>query len=257
MNKTALAVSAALVSGLALVAILVAAHVMKAEPLDQMGCGSNIAGKTVILLDTSDDVTSQTRNEIVKRIWNVIDQRVRDGDLVSIFTVSDLSKRNLVPAFSYCKPRRRGNEFKENIRTLDRNYLNKFKKPINELVTAPMGGSKESPIAQSLIDISLSDSLRVSNGSANLLVFSDLMENTNTFSLYRCGSGNQAVNDFKESRSAAVARPTFKDVTVELHIIPRADTSSSMGHCRDHFWGWFFGDNEGSSASVVPFNLPG
>ncbi|WP_250491031.1 hypothetical protein [Caballeronia sp. INML2] len=256
MNKTATAYIAAALSGVALVGILGAAHLNKPAPVDALGCGQEVQGKTVIVLDTSDEVAAQTRDEIIERVKHTVEHDVRDGDLVSVFTVSDLSKKNLVPAFAYCKPRRVGNELKESTRMLERHYVTKFEKPLQAVVQAPIKGSKESPIAQSLIDLSLSDYIR-SKGNTNLIIFSDLMEYTDRFSLYHCANGVQAIRSFKESRGANVARPTFHNVSVELNIVPRRDIATGVGRCRDTFWAWFFGDDDGPGAKLVPSNLPG
>ncbi|KMY85425.1 hypothetical protein BUMB_04307c [Candidatus Paraburkholderia calva] len=164
MNKTFTAYIAAALSGVVLVGILGAAHMNKPAPVDVLGCGPDVQGKTVSVLDTSDEVAAQTRAVIIERVEDTVEHKVHDADLVSVFTVSDLSKKNLVPAFAYCTPRRTGNELKESTRMLERHYVTKFKKPLQAIVTAPIKGSKESPIAQSLIDLSLSDYLR-SGGS--------------------------------------------------------------------------------------------
>ncbi len=89
------------------------------------------------------------------------------------------------------------------------------------------------------------------------MIFSDLMEYTDRFSLYRYAGGSQAIRTFKESRDAAVARSTFHNVSVELDIIPRGDVFAEVGRCRDTFWTWFFGDDDGPDAKLVPSNLPG
>lgn len=256
MSKTMWACIAAAVSVVVVVAIFVAANVTKPERVDALGCGKEISGKTVIVLDTSDEVATQTRKEILDRVRDVIDRKVREGDLVSVFTVSELSKKNLVPAFAYCKPRRTGNEFTENPRMLERNYLTRFQRPLQDVMQAPIQGSKQSPIAQSLIDLSLSDFVR-SKGNTNLIVFSDLMEYTDKFSLYKCAAGNQAIRSFRDSRGATVARPTFHNVDVQLNIIPRGDVNAAVGRCRDTFWAWFFGDDDGPGARFTPTNLPG
>src|SRR5690349_10893766 len=104
MNKTTLAVVGAVGSALALVALVAASHFTKPEKLDALGCSADIPGKTVIVLDTSDVVAEQTRSEIVDRVRTAIRNNVRDGELVSVFTVSELSKKNLTPVFAYCKP---------------------------------------------------------------------------------------------------------------------------------------------------------
>jgi hypothetical protein len=167
-----------------------------------------------------------------------------------------MSKKNQVPLFAYCKPKRNGNELTESKRMLERTYIKKFEQPLEAAVRAPTQGSKQSPIAQSLIDLSLSEFMR-SEKKTNLLVFSDLMEFTDKFSLYGCSSGTKAVSEFRQSRGAAVARPTFHNVDIELNIIPRPEISAASGKCRDHFWTWFLGDNAGSDARLTPFDMPG
>jgi hypothetical protein len=256
MKKTTQAGIVAGLSFVVLIGFLVASRLTKPLPVDAMGCGHDIAGKTVIVLDTSDDIAAQTRREIIDRVNNTIDKNVRDGELVSIFTVSELSKKNLVPVFAYCKPRRTGNELKESTRMLERTYVTKFERPLQAVVQAPIAGSKESPIAQSLIDLSLSDYIR-SSGRTNLIVFSDMMEYTDRFSLYKCGAATQAIKSFRDSRGATTARPAFHNVNIELNVIPRRGTSAAAGRCRDTFWAWFFGDDDGPGARFTPSNLPG
>lgn len=256
MKKNQQALAAAIVSGILIVVLLAASLYFKPKPLDENGCGPEPYGKSVVLIDASDDVTAQTQKEIIVRVKNAITNKVKDGELVSVFTVNEMSKKSLVPLFAYCKPKRSGNELTENNRMLERNYVKKFEQPLEAAVRSPMQGSKQSPIAQSLIDLSLSNFMR-SEKKANLLIFSDLMEYTDKFSLYGCTSGTKAVSDFRESRGAAIARPTFHNVDVELNIIPRPETSATAGQCRNHFWTWFFGDNAGSDAQLTPSDMPG
>jgi hypothetical protein len=256
MNNNVKAWAAAIASAIVLIAILAASHFSKAPSLDASGCGPEPYGKTVVVIDASDDVTAQTRKEIVVRVKDVVAHKINDGELVSVFNVNEISKKNLVPMFAYCKPKRSGNELIENNRMLERTYIKKFEQPLEAAVRAQTQGSKQSPIAQSLIDLSLSEFMR-SQKSTHLLVFSDLMEFTEKFSLYGCNSGTKAVNDFRRSRGAAVARPTFNNVDIELNIIPRPDISAASGKCRDHFWAWFLGDNAGPDARLTPSDMPG
>lgn len=256
MNKNQLLWTGAIASGVLLIALLGASHFFKPQPLDVNGCGSEPYGRTVVVIDASDDVTAQTKKEIIVRVKDAILHKVKDGELVSVFTVNEMSKKNLVPLFAYCKPKRTGNELTENNRMLERNYVKKFERPLETAVRAPTQSSKQSPIAQSLIDLSLSEFMRAEQ-QTHLLVFSDLMEFTEKFSLYNCTSGTKAVNEFRQSRGAAVARPTFHNVDIELNIIPRPEISAVSGKCRDHFWVWFLGDNAGQSARLTPSDMPG
>jgi hypothetical protein len=237
-------------------ALLVAAQITKRPKLDAHGCGKELTGKTVFVIDQSEDLSEQTKNEIVARAMKVVAEKVTDGELVSVFSVTELSKKNLVPAFSYCKPTREGSRLTSNPKLLERIYRDKFAKPLEKSLRAPIAGSKESPVAQAIVDLSLSEYL-TSPISSRLIVFSDLMEHTDKFSLYGCKATQEAVSRFRTARGATVARPAFKDMDVELNIVPRPNIPAPVAKCRDAFWVWFFGDNEGARASLTPNYLPG
>ncbi|QEZ44154.1 hypothetical protein [Cupriavidus oxalaticus] len=243
-------------SVLLLAAILVASQLNKKPKLDAHGCGLEPAGKTVFVIDQSEDLTEQTKAEVVARAMKVVDEKVKAGELVSVFSITELSKKNLVPVFSYCKPSREGSRVTSNPKLLERIYREKFAKPLEKALRMPIPGSKESPVAQAIVDLSLSEHLN-SPAESRLVVFSDLMEHTDKFSLYGCKAAQEAISRFRYARGATVARPAFKDVEIELNIVPRPNIPAPVGKCRDAFWVWFFGDNEGARASLTPNYLPG
>lgn len=239
-----------------LVAVLAGPRVLKAPKADSNGCTSDMPGRTVILMDHSEDVSKQTNDEILARVRRAVEEKIAVGELVSVFYVSELSKRNLAPVFSYCKPKSLANPLTESEKLVAKIYREKFIRPLEAAITAEIPGSKESPIAQALVDLSLIDQLR-NDKPARILIFSDLMEYTNKFSLYKCSSAKSAIAAYRSSRGANVARPTFRNLSVELHVVPRGVVSKMSGECRDGFWAWFFGDNDGALASLERHELPG
>jgi hypothetical protein len=88
-------------------------------------------------------------------------------------------------------------------------------------------------------------------------VFSDMLENTKRFSMYRCSAPDAAIAEYRASRVGAKERPTFKNTQVRLNIIPRLDQSRRTLACRDKLWVWFFGDNPGTNAGLDLDHLPG
>jgi hypothetical protein len=227
-----------------LIVILILKQVLSPPPI----CDPNIKSKTVILLDHSETVAVQTVDTIVERAWKHIEENVPAGELVSIYEVTKISKTNLRPLFEACKPRSEGSQYIENIKKITRDFAN-FKKKLKEDLSTPIKATNEpaeSPIAQALIDLSLDDKHFRSSDATKLLVFSDLLEYTPKFSLYSCTSGKQAIQSFRNSRIGAVERPTFKHTEVQLHVIPRSISNKTSLQCRDEFWLWFFGDNQGS-----------
>ncbi|NDD12529.1 MAG: hypothetical protein EB072_07760 [Betaproteobacteria bacterium] len=237
-------------------ALLVAKAVFTPAPV----CDPSVKSKTVILLDYSEDVSTQTKASIIGRAWKMIDEEVPEGELVSVFSLSKATKTDFKPLFSACKPRKTGSRTTEDVRRIRRDFEEKFMKPLRAELSAPIPGSDESPIAQALIDLSLDDLRFRSPDVTRLAVFSDFMENTSNFSMYKCSSPGEAVNQFRASRVGAVERPQFKNVDVRMHIIPRNNISRPALQCRDRFWMWFFGDNQGTcknNSCLTPDYLPG
>lgn len=103
-SNTNIAAWAAGASAIVFAIIGTIAFLIKAPSQDTRGCPDNIEGKTVFIIDQSDSLSAQTKAEIHARVAKIIDGKVAVGDLVSVFSISDLSKQNLVPMFSHCKP---------------------------------------------------------------------------------------------------------------------------------------------------------
>jgi hypothetical protein len=218
-------------------------------------CVGTVTRNTVFLLDYSDEISEQTLDEIKARALAHVDQKVAVGEKITIFAVSELSRSSLRPVVSICKPAIDGSRLVEDVRQIKKRYQSQFIAPLNEALSTPPTRSKESPIAQALTDVSLSQYLRGEENS--LLVFSDMLENTPRFSLYKCANPNQSIARYRESRVGAMERPVFKNTSVQLHLIPRENSARDMLQCRDRLWTWFFGDNEGARTQLEISYLPG
>lgn len=240
-------------------ALLVAKLFVSSPPV----CDPGVKSKTVILIDHSETVAAQTIDAIVERAWQLIEDVVPEGELVSIFNLSKISKKELRPTFSACKPRKDGSRSTEDVRRIKREFEIKFKKPLRQELASPIKDSDESPIAQTLIDLSLDDKRFRSSDVTRLVVFSDFLENTPKFSMYKCFDPAKAIEEFRDSRIGAVERPTFRNVDVRMNIIPRQNVTRAALQCRARFWNWFFGDNQGSckrkpgEPCLTPDDLPG
>jgi hypothetical protein len=223
-------------------------------------CDPDVRSKTVILIDHSEAVASQTLDSIIERAWSVIESETREGEIVSVFNLSKISRKDLRPSFSACKPRKDGSRSTEDVRRIKREFEEKFKKPLRAELSAPITGSDESPIAQALIDLSLDDMRFRSPDVTRLIVFSDFIENSPEYSMYKCADPAKVIEQFRSSRLGAKERPEFRNADVRMHIIPRRNLSKATIQCRDRFWPWFFGDNKGSckrESCLTPDFLPG
>lgn len=248
----------ALIAGvfLALVAMVTANIALGNKPKPGIDlCTGKVTQNTVLLLDYSEEISDQTFDEIKARALKYIDEKVRVGEKVTIFTVSDLSKSSLRPVLSVCKPSEDGSRLTEDVRHIKKRYQSQFLVPLNDALSKKPTTSRESPIAQALTDISLTQYLQ---GQENaLLVFSDMLENTDRFSLYKCDDAKKVLSRYRASRVGAMERPQFKNTSVQLHLIPREGRSQEILSCRDRLWAWFFGDGEGPGSQLNVSYLPG
>lgn len=226
---------------------------------DEFGCIGPVSKNTVIVIDHSDQMTEQTRAEIVARSLRYVNEITKPNERVSVFNISEVSKKFLVPSFSMCKPKHEGSRLTEGVASMEKRFKKEFIDPLTSALNVQSGNSKESPLAQSLIDISLTQYLRGDKNS--VLIFSDMLEHVpGKFSMYppqACRDQASTVRQFRDSRKGAIERPTFKNTFVQLNIVPRTDVPRSVIICRDQLWTWFFGDNEGATAGVSPDFLPG
>ena len=230
-------------------AILVVSALTVKPKLGPDNCPAEVTQSTVIVMDRSDNVGEQTIAEMSSRGMQYVRDHVAPAGRVSVFTISRESERSLRPLFSACRPPQSGNRFIENEKAIEKNYLTTFEEPLSRILREPPRTSDESPIAQTFTDLSLSEYLR--SKSNNLLVFSDLLENTKAFSLYHCVEARQAIQAFRASRRGAMERPQFRNTAVVLNLIPRLELPSETIACRDKFWNWFFGADDGQNATLT------
>jgi hypothetical protein len=258
-NKDKKGLALLVVASLGALALLIAGQIAKSRTshAGPDGCVYPVTTNTVIVLDHSEAMTEQTLKELAARALARVTDKAQVNERVTVFDVSEVSKKSLTPAFSRCKPQTEGNRLYEDTRGLERKYKKGFLEPLEAALTARPGNGKESPLAQALIDISLTQYLR---GERNtLLVYSDMLEHTPKFSMYSypCRDQSSTVKAFRASRTGAQERPAFKNTSTFLNIVPRTEVVRSAHACRDQLWPWFFGDSTGPGAALHIDFLPG
>jgi hypothetical protein len=226
------------------------------KPDSESHCYKSIKGKMVIFIDKTDDIPLQTQEEIVQRAWSSIEKNTSEGDLVSVYEITQDSLSSLKPSFRMCRPRSEGSILTENVKKIEASFKAKFEQPLLQILSHNTGIAQNSPIAEAVMDVSLSDNLRNSEQN-RILIFSDLMQHSNNVSTYHCLSADIAIENFKKSRLGTTERPTFLNTIVELHVIPRLKINKNEVQCRNIFWNWFFGDMRGINYGVEIIDLPG
>lgn len=242
---------------LVLVALLIASQQFKPAKRDAMGCLPNAApSSTVILLDQSEGVPIQTSREIERRVLEFITTKVATDGRVSLYAVSDSSSNALMPLYEGCKPPSSGNDITNSDKAIKARFDRQFLDKLRSALTRSYKDSTTSPIAQAISDLSVSQDLRA--GENNLIIFSDLMENSPALNMYNCSAGEGPIKTYRSNNAGAIERPSFSNISVFIHIIPRRGLSQSTLQCRNRFWNWFLGNRSGQQAGFYPNNpLPG
>lgn len=223
--------------------------------LDERSCPADIIRATAIVIDRSDDTPSQTLDEIVARTKRFVTEGAQQGELVSLFEISGASRTALKPVFSACVPQRDGSDLTENRRKIQRQFAERFTKPLDAALAGTPVKSDSSPISEAVSDLSASEFLGAPTN--RLIIFSDMLQNSDNASLYGCTSAKAAIAGFRSHRAGAIERPTFRNTAIELHVIPREGIGAETVRCRDGFWAWFFGDDDGVDAGLTMKMLPG
>jgi hypothetical protein len=240
----------------ALVALLLASHKYKPEDRDKLGCLlTGAPSSTVILLDHSEGVPAQTSTEIEKRVIDFINKRVETNGRISIYAVSDTSSAALMSVYEGCKLPSSGNDITNSDKAIRIHFEKRFLAKLRPALREQYSDASTSPIAQAISDLSVSQDLRLK--SNNLLIFSDMIENSSALDMYHCPPGADPRAIYRRNNAGAIERPTFDNVNVSIHIIPRRGITQETLQCRNHFWPWFLGDNAGGQAGVKFDYLPG
>src|SRR5438105_4946608 len=106
-----------------LLLVLAAKANLDAKPKPGLdNCVGDVTSNTVVVLDHTERISEQTLEEIVSRAMAHIREHVKVNERVSVFTISDLSKKSLKPLVSVCRPPEDGNRAIENVQIIRKRF---------------------------------------------------------------------------------------------------------------------------------------
>lgn len=187
---------------------------------------------TTVLIDRTDGINAVQGADLRDLLLDTAAAIPPHGQL-RIYEVT-ASEGLAAPIVSVCNPgsAKDGSFFDENLKRKQQKYEERFKGPIDDLIRGMKTDAKadSSPIMEAIQEISVQDFAN-ENAVRKLLVVSDLMQHTASFSLYK------DVPDVEAFRASAYGRkvePDLLGVEIELHILV-----SSSGKQNDEvgmFW---------------------
>jgi hypothetical protein len=202
------------------------------------------------LVDKTDPLTFIQSQAFTVIFKDLIEKRVPEGYLLSVFVLGDHFQQNATPLVELCNPGAGSgrSELTSNLTKLRKQYENKFIGPLlgqfEQLVA--VRSSDISPIFEMLQLVGLNAFRKHDvQGERRLVIVSDMLQNTPEFSMYK-GAVDYAA--FATTDYAKRTRPELLGVKVELHYLmnkPQIQTRRNL-----QFWEDFF-ENAGAHIDIV------
>ena len=190
-----------------------------------------------ILVDTTDPLTL-THLQSARQI---IEQRVADaavGTRISFSTVSPDSDIRRSAFFSLCKPPSgaEASQLTQNPRMIEETFQKDFARPLDNALTAllTIEEATSSPIMEALQEfVSTIPDFNTADAPRELVMMTDLMQHSETFSFYRGG----AWKSFADASGPESFGQNFDGARVSVLRIPRR---VEMADIVDDFWVRYF-----------------
>jgi len=181
-----------------------------------------------LLIDKTDPWTGQGRERLAALI-----RRIKGGlaehERFSIFVLDENGLYSPSPVFDMCNPGRgdQANSLYENPRLVQQQFEKKFQAPLDSMLDELLrpGVAAETPLLETVVG------LRGEEDNARLMLVSDMMQNSESLSLYRKHGTdiiNGKVNDLCESPK------NYK--SVEVYYINRSQLTVSTRQEARNFW---------------------
>lgn len=198
------------------------------------------SGHFVLLVDKTDPLTFTQKHAFMVTLRELIEKQVPKGYMLSVFVLGEDFKTTAEPIVELCNPGTGSDksEFTANLKKLRRQYEDKFLQPllkqIEYLVAAQP--AKASPIFEMLQLIGI-NSFRKHDikGERRLIIMSDMLHNTQQFSMY-----NDSLDfaTFTSSDYGRKTQPELQGIEVELHYLintPHLQTKRNLKFWEDYF----------------------
>lgn len=197
-------------------------------------------GHYVLLVDKTDPLTFTQKQAFSVILSELVEKRVPEGFLLSVFVLGEDFKENAAPIVELCNP---GNgsgksELTSNLKRLRKQYEERFVGPLLKQSDALLAtqSAKYSPIFEmmQLVGINAFRKHDV-KGERRLIVMSDMLQNTPQFSMYK---GAVDFGGFAESNYGKKTQLELRDVEVELHYLmnsPQLQTKRNLKFWEDYF----------------------
>jgi hypothetical protein len=212
-------------------------------------------GHNVLLIDKTDPLNIPQKAAFDLLVTELVTNQTPPGYLLSIFVLGDDFKSQTAPLVELCNPgdEKGHSELTENTKALSRQYKERFLKPAFEQSTLLLSSNsaQESPILEMLQMVSLNSFQRHHiDGPRNLIVLSDLLQNSKQLSMYKSVPNFE---DFSNTTYAQKTKINFESATVKVHLLQNSPMLQKQNLL--NFWQQYFQKSGATSFELIP--LPG
>ncbi|WP_426433993.1 hypothetical protein [Bradyrhizobium genosp. P] len=207
-------------------------------------------GITVVLVDTSDDLSETTQREVLGQLDDMITTLPPFYKLdIRVLDIAGVRSRSL---FSKCNPGDGAglSEWTDNPRIARLRWIEDFRKPAADAVKNSIAAAKakSSPIMAAIQDIAIDDfsSAASQNVRKTLYVISDMIEFTPDYSQYP-RAGDLSFQRYKQSPAFLKFRTDLHGATVIIRYVNRQPNGQPLVDGAKHieFWKDWIEDNRG------------
>ena len=209
-------------------------------------------GHYVLLVDKTDPLTFIQKQTFSVTLRELIEKRIPEGFLISVFVLGEDFKENATPLIELCNPGsdEGKNEYTSHLGKLRQKYNEKFLIPLLKQSEALLAvqPSKNSPILEMLQLVSI-NAFRKHNikGERRLIIMSDMLHNMPQMSMYK---GPVNYSSFAATDYGKRTQLELEDVAIELHYLINAPQLQTRLYLQ--FWEEYFEKAKARIKSVRP-----
>jgi hypothetical protein len=202
----------------------------------------------VVLLDTTDRLSPVQNKEVMNALTKTLNAAPQYAEF-QLFAVGPAGDSVLRPLATVCNPGSgegqsswysNPNQMK---RRWQQHFIDRLNLQFGNFLNAPSADT--SPILESIQNVSASvfDAPAFDHTPKQLIIVSDMVQNTPSFSQYRQA---ERFDQFKQSSYYLTVRPHLDDVSVSILYLRRADVRRIQGRKHLEFWQAYFADAGGA-----------
>lgn len=210
-------------------------------------------GHVVLLVDKTDPL-NYTQKEAFRQFINEFgNEMVLEGELCSIFALGDDYRASPEPLFEMCSPGNgEGKSFvTENPAKIKKQFDKKFIEPMHSVTKSLFSDkpAEHSPLLEMMQMVSINGFRKAAvKGPKRLIIVSDMLHNTDDYSLYRDSMDFEAL---KKTDYFQRVRTDLDGVKIELRYLMHSPSLQTRKNVE--FWEGYFQDINGEIVSVKPW----